>query len=120
MLFPFIFEALFEPKRLIGLMHQEYQFMVDFTLPNELTEEFFELLSYQDCVVNKYLAQGKLVNYAISLDNAKMWAIFSANSELEVLEMLHDFPLTRFTQVEVSLLTSYSTLGVAAPNFSLN
>ncbi len=101
-------------------MHQEYQFMADFTLPEELSEEFFKLLPYQECVVNKYLAQGKLINYALSLDNAKMWAIFSANSELEVLEMLSDFPLTRFMEVKVSLLTSYTTLSVAAPNFSLN
>lgn len=101
-------------------MHQEYQFMADFTLPDELTDEFFDLLSYQDCVVNKYLSQGKLINYALSLDNAKIWAIFSANSEVEVREMIADFPLTRFMEVEISLLTAYNTLSVAAPNFSLN
>lgn len=94
--------------------------MADFTLPEEPTDEFFELLPYQETVVNKYLAQGKLINYALSLDNAKLWAVFSANSELEVLEMLSEFPLFRFMKVEVSLLTSYSTLSVTAPNFSLN
>lgn len=101
-------------------MHQEYQFMADFTLPEEPTDEFFELLPYQENIVNKFLSQGKLINYALSLDNAKLWAVFSANSELEVLEMLSEFPLSRFMKVEVSLLTSYTTLSVAAPNFSLN
>lgn len=94
--------------------------MADFTLPEEPTDEFFELLPYQENVVNKFLSQGKLINYALSLDNAKLWAVFSANSELEVLEMLSEFPLSRFMKVEVSLLTSYTTLSVAAPNFSLN
>ncbi len=101
-------------------MHQEYQFMAEFNLPEDLSEEFFELLPYQETVINKYLAQGKLVNYALSLDNARMWAIFSANSEVEVLEMLREFPLTRFMEVHISLLSSYTTLSVAAPNFSLN
>lgn len=101
-------------------MHQEYQFMADFTLPEELTDEFFDLLTYQDCVVNKFLSQGKIINYALSLDNAKLWAIFSANSEIEVRAMIDQLPLTRFMDVEISLLTAYNTLTVAAANFSLN
>ncbi len=101
-------------------MHQEYQFMAACILPAELSDEFFDLLSYQDVVVNKYLAQGKLIHYALSLDNARLWALFSANSELEVLEMLREFPLTRFLEVEISLLTTYATLSVATPSFSMN
>lgn len=40
-------------------MYYESHFMVDFTLPEELTDEFFDLLPYQDSVVNKYLSNGK-------------------------------------------------------------
>ncbi len=101
-------------------MHQEYHFMADCTLPNELTAEFFELLPYQDNVVNKYLAKGKLINYAFSVDSGKLWAVFSASSAMEVFELLREFPLTQFMEVEVNLLSSYSTLSVGAPHFSLN
>lgn len=95
------------------------QFMVDFTLPNAITEEFIELLPYQKLIVEQYLEDGKLVNYAQSLDNAKVWAVFNASSEMEVLEMLVDFPLTPFMGVEVNLLTSFNT-NDSVPLFSLN
>ncbi|MCG8329177.1 MAG: muconolactone Delta-isomerase family protein [Chitinophagales bacterium] len=96
-----------------------YQFMVDFTLPEELSNEFMNLLPYQKAIVAQYLEDGKLVNYALSLDNSKLWAVFNANSELEVLEMLTDFPLTPFMRVEVNLLTSFNT-NELSPQFSLN
>lgn len=101
-------------------MYYESHFMVDCTLPEELTDEFFDLLPYQDTVVNKYLSNGKLVNYALSLENAKIWAVFSANSELEIRELLLDFPLTRFLQMEVSLLTYYHAMSSGSAQFSLN
>ncbi len=101
-------------------MYYESHFMVDFTLPEELNDEFFDLLPLQDEVVNQYLSKGKLLHYALSLENGKLWAIFSANSELEIREMLLDFPLTRFLQLEVNLLTSYNTVHAGAVQFSLN
>ncbi|WP_282779905.1 muconolactone Delta-isomerase family protein [Phaeodactylibacter xiamenensis] len=95
------------------------QFMVDFTLPEELSTEFTDLIPYQRAVVDRYLSEGSLVNYALALESAKLWAIFNANSEMEVLEMLSDFPLTPFMQVEINQLTSFNT-AEATPAFSLN
>mgnify|MGYP006267162653 CR=1 FL=1 len=96
-----------------------YQFMADFTLPTQLPEEFVELLPFQRAVVDRYLSEGALINYALSLENAKLWAVFNANSEMEVLEMLADFPLTPFMEVEVNQLTSFNT-AEDTPSFSLN
>lgn len=95
------------------------QFMVDFTLPRELSREFMDLIPFQRAVVDRYLSDGSLVNYALALEQAKLWAIFNANSEMEVLEMLADFPLTPFMQIEINELTSFST-AEATPAFSLN
>ncbi|MCB0595248.1 MAG: hypothetical protein H6557_10865 [Lewinellaceae bacterium] len=95
------------------------QFMVDFTLPEELCEEFVDLIPYQRAVVDRYLSEGKLVNYALSLENAKVWAVFNANSEMEVREMLMDFPLTRFMEIEVCMLNSFNS-SEFEPSFSLN
>lgn len=93
--------------------------MVDFTLPRELSREFMDLIPFQRAVVDRYLSDGSLVNYALALEQAKLWAIFNANSEMEVLEMLTDFPLTPFMQIEINELTSFST-AEATPAFSLN
>jgi muconolactone delta-isomerase len=96
-----------------------YQFMVDLTLPEQLTEEFAELIPYQQLLVDQYLEEGKLVNYALSNENNRAWAVFNAKSELEVLEMLAEFPLTPFMGVEVSMLASFNTQE-DVPQFSLN
>lgn len=101
-------------------MYYESHFMVDFTLPEDLSDEFFDLLPYQDYVVNKYLANGKLVNYALSLESGKLWAIFSGNSELEIRDILTEFPLTRFMRMQINLLTCYNSMHAGAAQFSLN
>ena len=54
------------------------------------------------------------------MENGQCWAVFKANSELEVLAMLIDFPLTEFMEVEISLLAAYQTLEQPLPDFSLN
>ena len=102
-------------------MGASQQFMVDFSLPTELTEEFFDLIPYQRAVVNRYFFEGKLLNYALSVESAKLWAIFNANSEMEVMEMLVDFPLSKFMKVEISMLALCELPSrAAAAEFSLN
>lgn len=96
------------------------QFMVDFTLPAELPEEFFDLIPYQRAVVDQYFSEGRLFHYALSLESAKLWAVFSAHSEMEVMDLLVNLPLTQFMEVEISMLTFCSTPEQAAPRFSLN
>ena len=100
-------------------MNTVYQFMAEFTMPDILSEEFMELLPYQRAVVHKLFSEGQLANYALSYDNAKIWAIFNANSEMEVMEMIADFPIAPFLQVDISLLDIYN-FNTASPVFSLN
>lgn len=101
-------------------MNYEYQYMVDFTLPEVLTEEFMSLIPYQRARVNQFFSEGKLVNYALSLEESKLWAVFNANSELDVMELIAEMPLTKFMQVRVSMLTFYNTSQERMPAFSMN
>ncbi|MEO1518870.1 MAG: muconolactone Delta-isomerase family protein [Bacteroidota bacterium] len=101
-------------------MNNDYQFMVDFTMPEVLSDDFMNLIPYQRAMVQRYFNEGKLLNYALSLENAKLWAIFSANSEYEVMDMLADLPLTEYMQVEISMLTLYNTTNPTMPQFSKN
>ena len=100
-------------------MNQEYHFMVDFTLPEVLSDEFMELIPYQRAAVNKLFLEGKLVNYALSLENSKLWAVFNANSEMEVMDMITDWPLTEFMKVNISILTFYILLLVQLLSFDI-
>jgi len=94
--------------------------MVDFSMPDILNEEFMNLVPFQRSAVNKLFMEGKLLNYALSLENSRLWAVFSANSEMEVMDMIADLPLTPFMKVEISLLTFYNTMYPKMPEFSKN
>ncbi len=98
----------------------DYQFMVDFHLPEVLSEEFMSLIPYQRAMINNYFKEGKLLNYALSLENSRLWAVFQANSELEVMDYLADLPLTEFMQVEINMLTFFNSKESSIPSFSMN
>jgi muconolactone delta-isomerase len=100
-------------------MNSAYQYMVDLTLAGNLSEEFMDLIPYQRVVVNKFFQEGKLVNYALSAEKAKVWAIFNADSEIEVRKMINAFPLSKFMDVEISLLSQLDGQKTE-PVFSLN
>lgn len=101
-------------------MQADYQFMVDFTLPEKLTEAFMEKIPFQRAKVNRMFREGKIVNYALSLDTAKMWAVFNANTEQEVKEMIARLPLTQYMACRISMLTFFNSQTEDTPAFSLN
>lgn len=94
--------------------------MAAFTLSDTLSEEFMKLVPFQRLVVDRLLSEGKLVTYALSMEESRLWAVFKANSEMEVLDMIADFPLAKFMKVKVSVLNFYNTTNPAMPSFSLN
>lgn len=94
--------------------------MVDFTLPSELPEEFVTNIPRQRNAVNRLLGEGKILNYALSLENSKLWVVFSASSESELLEMVQGLPLTRYMKMRISELTYYNASTPNAPIFSVN
>lgn len=98
----------------------DYQYMVDFTLPEILTEEFMSVIPYQRAAVNRLFLENRLVTYALSLEKSKLWAIFNAESEIEVMDMIADMPLTPYLSVDISILTFHNTTEPEMPFFSMN
>ena len=96
------------------------QYMVDFSMPTVLTERFSSRIPEQRNVINEYFTEGKLASYAVSLESGKVWAVFNANSEDEVLVLIRGLPLTRFMQYIICPLTFYNVLTTQVPHFSVN
>lgn len=94
--------------------------MADFTMPDVLTEEFMDLIPHQRARIDQYFKEGCLMNYAVSLEKGKFWAVFSANSEMDVMELIINMPLTKLMEVEITMLTFYNTNAEKMPAFSLN
>lgn len=94
--------------------------MVDFTLPTDLPEEFVNKIPQQRSMVNRLLSEGKILNYALSLENSKLWVIFAAASETELMEMVQRLPLTRYMKLRVNELTFFNSFNAFVPAFSVN
>ena len=101
-------------------MQKEFQYMVDFRLPTILSEDFLKLIPFQRNKINKLFREGKLINYALSLDHSKMWAVVAARSESEVKDVLFELPLTRFMDFDINMLTFYNAVNADSHAFSLN
>lgn len=101
-------------------MPHEQHFMVDFTLPKVLSDEFLQMIPMQRNRANKLFREGKLVNFAVALDHSKMWAIIHASSEEEVDDIIKELPLTAYMHYKVSNLTLFSAADSGSPAFSLN
>lgn len=96
------------------------QYMVDFSMPTVLTERFSNRIPEQRSVINEFFTEGKLVSYAVSLESGKVWAVFNADSEAEVLVMIRALPLTRYMQYVICPLTFYNVFTTQVPYFSVN
>lgn len=96
------------------------QFMVDFTMPKEMPDEFVGLIPRQRAAVNRLMNEGKLLNYSLALEHGKLWAVFNVESESELLEIVYDLPLTSFMKVRVSELTFYNAANTFSNVFSVN
>jgi len=94
--------------------------MVDFTLPTTLPKDFMDMLPTQKVKLEKLFDQGKLCSFASAFETSKMWAIFAANSEYEVMGLLASLPLSEYVEVQISMLTSYNTMDAFLPQFSMN
>ena len=102
------------------MINTDYHFMVNFDLPSNLSQEFMDLVPFQRMAVNRLFEEGKLINYALSLEEGKLWAVFSANSELEVMDLIADLPLTPYMKVDINMLTFYNDAKTRVPKFSMN
>jgi muconolactone delta-isomerase len=97
-----------------------YQFMVDFKMPALLTERFTSRIPEQRAMVDQYFIEGKLASYGVSLENARVWAVFNANSATEALALARSLPLTRMMQFDIMPLTFYNVVTAHVPDFSVN
>ena len=111
---------IFQPTEKKAKAATTYQYMIEFMLPEELSQEFIERMPRQRKVVNRYFRRGTLISYALSLESSKMWAIFKVSSELELMELLADMPLTPLVNLDISCLTIFNMPTTTNPEFSLS
>ncbi len=94
-------------------------FMIEFELPEEMTEEFQSLVPEQRHVVDKWLSEGVIKSYSLAMDRSVLWVVVEAASEFQVLEIIEQMPLADFLDPYISELMFHNS-SEAMQHFSLN
>jgi muconolactone delta-isomerase len=98
----------------------EQQFLVEVELPENPDPIFFELIPQQRLQINKMMSEGKIVSYTLSQDRQKLWCIFNATSEADVIVMLSEFPLSNYMKSQIFPLMFHNSVLLSMPAFSKN
>ena len=96
------------------------QFMIYIKLPEVKTEEFNSLIPQQRSMVNSLMRKGVIISYSLSLDRTELWVVMDADSEINVIEVLAEFPLIHFMKPEIHELMFHNSIYVNVPSLSLN
>lgn len=97
----------------------KHTYMIEFELPEIMSEEFMALIPQQRYVINQMLAEGTIKSYSLSMDRLKLWVVLSANSEFEAMEIINTFPLGDFMTPNLNELMFHNSADMLM-QFSLN
>lgn len=96
------------------------QYMVEFKLPDTLTEEFVSLIPEQRAKVNSLMDAGIILCYTLNLERSKLWTVIVGSSENAIMDVLSQFPLISFLKPTLHELTFHHQSSLVMPAISLN
>ena len=94
------------------------QYMVEFDVPS-LTTELLEMIPEQRIQINKLFIEGRLLSYSLSMDRSKVFAIFLAIDDEQLIESIESLPLTVYMEYTSMELMFHNTIHLI-PTMSLN
>lgn len=96
------------------------EYMVEVDLPSRFDNEFINLIPKQREVINKFMAEGVITGYAVSLEDSKLWTTVVSDSKDGVIDTLMEFPIINFVDYKISKLAFHFNLSLISPQFSEN
>ncbi len=102
-------------------LHNEFlkQYMVEFDVPQPITEDFLNMIPEQRASLDDLFASGKLLSYTVAADRSRVWAVMIAESESELLAYIDELPMTPYMDFDYNELMFYNTVHLL-PAMSLN
>ena len=95
------------------------RYMVEFTIPDDFTQEMAESIPAQRNKVETYFYNGKLLSYTLAADRSKLWAIFVCHSEAELINLIENLPMTKYLDYNYNQILFHEMI-TKFPSFSLN
>ena len=85
------------------------EYMINISFPNDWTEEFIQLIPLQRAHINKLFNTGKLLSYSLAADRSKLWVVMLAFNENELLNVISQFPLINYMELDYVELMFHNT-----------
>ncbi len=76
-------------------------FMVEVLLPQPMEDEFFSLIPRHRKMVNDLIERGIINSYTVDENRKKIWILFSASEESEVMAHLKKLPIFSLVETEI-------------------
>lgn len=95
------------------------QYMVEFKVPDPITQEIISLIPDQREIVENLFTAGKLAIYSLAEDRSMLWAIFVASSESELINLIDKLPLSSYMDYDYHQLMFHQSVQLL-PALSLN
>jgi muconolactone delta-isomerase len=96
------------------------QYMVEFDLPTHMDDGFMNRIPAQRLKIDEMMEKGVLLSYSLSADRQKLWCIVKADSEMDVMESISEFPLIKYMTPMITELMFHNMVAARIPLFSLN
>ena len=91
-------------------MEGKYKYMVEFVLPIPIPMDLQAMIPAQRNVVHRLFMEGRLLSYTLTEDRSKLWAIFLADSESELISYIDRLPMTGYMQYDYQRLMFHETI----------
>ena len=83
------------------------------------TLEMEETIPRQRLIVDRLFDQGVLITYTLAADRSKLWAVFQADTESELLSYIESLPMTKFSDYTYNEIMFHDS-SQFIPSISLN
>lgn len=84
--------------------------MVEFQIPYPFPIEMEEMIPDQRLAVHDLFLEEKLVTYTLAMDRSKLWVIFLAEEESELITYIDRLPMSAYLQYDYSEIMFHESI----------
>jgi muconolactone delta-isomerase len=95
-------------------------YMITIKLPDELTEDFVLLIPRQRAHIDQLMDEGKVLQYSLASDRTTLWVTIVAESEIQVMDILANFPLIDYMNPGIMELAFHNSVSNELPKLIMN
>lgn len=95
-------------------------FMVEMHLPEEIDNRFMRMIPAHRAYINELISEGTILSYSVNFERSKGWIIFLAENAESVLDIVEQFPIHPFIEIDIHELFIHDGEAYRFPRLNFN